>query len=151
MFLTGYSVACYVCSLAPLTPLTPLTRSATLCFTTLALLACSVHGLAHSLCSLPHGTVEIHEETRYWSSLETRPHSAGFICFSVPTYIPVCHWWKSCKTLTLFPSISISFSPKLSFAGLNTIPLFPQKARYLIRLNIPKGWKTSTWKTYPTV
>ena len=71
----SHSVARNVSSLAPLTPLTPLTRSAALCFTTLALLACSVHGLAHSLCSLLHGTVEIHEETRYWSSLETRPNS----------------------------------------------------------------------------
>ena len=59
--LTGHSVARYVCSLAPLTPLTPLTRSAVLRFDTLASLACSVHGLAHSLPSLPHGTVEIPE------------------------------------------------------------------------------------------
>ena len=39
-------------------------HSAPLCyarFATLASLACSIHGLAHSLCSLPHGTVEIHE------------------------------------------------------------------------------------------
>ena len=48
----------YVRSLAPLTPLT---RSAALNFAMLALLAHSVHGLAHSLCSLPHGTVEILE------------------------------------------------------------------------------------------
>ena len=31
------------------------------CFTLLALLARSIHGLAHSLRSLPRGTVEIHE------------------------------------------------------------------------------------------
>merc|ERR1711931_262406 len=36
-------------------------RSASLRFATLASLACSVHGLAHSLCSLPRGTVEILE------------------------------------------------------------------------------------------
>ena len=36
-------------------------RSAALRFATLALLARSVHGLAHSLGSLPCGTVEIHE------------------------------------------------------------------------------------------
>ena len=41
-----------------LTPLTPLTRSAALRFATLATLARSVHGLAHSLRSLPRGTVE---------------------------------------------------------------------------------------------
>ena len=58
-FWKGHSVARYVCSLAPLTLLT---RSAALCFATLAsltLLARSVHGLAHSLCSLPCGMVEI--------------------------------------------------------------------------------------------
>ena len=54
----GHSVARYVRSLAPLTLLTP---SAALRFATLALLARSVHGLAHSLRSLPRGTVEIHE------------------------------------------------------------------------------------------
>ena len=48
----------YVRSLAPLTPLT---RSAALCFATLASRAHSVHGLAHSLRSLPRGMVEIHE------------------------------------------------------------------------------------------
>ena len=57
-FLTGHSVASYVCSLAPLTLLT---RSAALRFATLASLARSVHGLAHSLRSLPRGTVEILE------------------------------------------------------------------------------------------
>ena len=54
-FLTGHSVARYVCSLAPLTPLT---RSAALRSLRYAR---SVHGLAHSLRSLPCGTVEIHE------------------------------------------------------------------------------------------
>ena len=54
----GHSVARYVRSLAPLTPLT---RSAALRFATLASLARSVRGLAHSLRSLPRGTVEIHE------------------------------------------------------------------------------------------
>ena len=57
-FLTGHSVGRYVRSLAPLTPLT---RSAALRFATLASLARSVHGLAHSLRSFPRGTVEIHE------------------------------------------------------------------------------------------
>ena len=57
-FWKGHLVACYVRSLAPLTPLT---RSAALCFATLASLACSVHGLAHSLRSLPCEIIEIHE------------------------------------------------------------------------------------------
>ena len=57
-FWKGHSVARYVCSLAPLTPLN---RSAALRFAMLASLARSVHGLAHSLRSLPRGTVEIHE------------------------------------------------------------------------------------------
>ena len=52
--LTGHSVTHFVRLLAPLTPLT---RYAALRFATLALLACSVHRLAHSLCSLSHGTV----------------------------------------------------------------------------------------------
>ena len=54
----GHSVARYVLLLAPLTPLT---RSAALRFATLTTLARSVHGLAHSLRSLPRGTVEILE------------------------------------------------------------------------------------------
>ena len=54
----GHLVARYVRSLAPLTPLTPY---AALRFATLASLARSVHGLAHSLCLLPCGTVEIFE------------------------------------------------------------------------------------------
>ena len=54
-FLTGHSVARYVCLLAPLT------HSAALCFTKLALLARSVHKLAHSLHSLPRGTVGIYK------------------------------------------------------------------------------------------
>jgi len=49
-FLTGHFVARYVRSLAPLTPLI---RSAALHFAMLALLIRSVHGLAHSLRSLP--------------------------------------------------------------------------------------------------
>ena len=57
-FLMGHSVACYVRSLAPLTLLT---RSAALRLAMLALLACSIHRLAHSLRSLPRGTVEIFE------------------------------------------------------------------------------------------
>ena len=61
-FSTGYSVVCCVCALALLTPLI---RSAVHRFATLACLLASltrsVHGLAHSLCSLPHGTVEILE------------------------------------------------------------------------------------------
>ena len=52
MFLTGNSVARYVRLLAPLTPYAAL-RFATL--------ARSVHKLAHSLYSLPRGTVEILE------------------------------------------------------------------------------------------
>ena len=56
--LMGHSVARYVRSLTPLTPLTPLTCSAALHLTALALLTCSVHGLTHSLRSLPRGTVK---------------------------------------------------------------------------------------------
>ena len=41
------------------------TCSAALRFATLASLACSVHGLAHSLHSLPCGTVEIHAEIAF--------------------------------------------------------------------------------------
>ena len=52
------SLAMFVCSLAQLTLLT---RAAALRFATLASLTHSVHGLARSLCSLPHGTVEILE------------------------------------------------------------------------------------------
>ena len=62
----GHSVARYVRSLAPLTPLT---RSAVLRFAMLALLARSVHRLAHSLRSLPRGRVEILE---YVFTLRTR-------------------------------------------------------------------------------
>ena len=77
------SVARYVRSLAPLTPLT---RSAAFRFAMLALLDRSVNGLAHSLRSLPRGTVENLEyvftllsrlrlQTRFWRLLETRPYS----------------------------------------------------------------------------
>ena len=72
-----HSVARYVLSLAPLTPLT---RSAALHFPTLALLPRSVHGLAHSLRSLPHGTVDIH---KYVFALKTR--LAGMNAFFVFT------------------------------------------------------------------
>ena len=41
--------------------LAPLTRFAALHYARLASLARSIHGLAHSLRSLPRGTVEIHE------------------------------------------------------------------------------------------
>ena len=51
----GHSVARYICLLALLT------RSTALSFATLALLAYFVHGLTHSLRSLPCGTVEILE------------------------------------------------------------------------------------------
>ena len=54
-FLTGHSVARYI---RLLTPLIPLTRFTALHFATLAQ---SIHGLAHSLRSLPRGTVEILE------------------------------------------------------------------------------------------
>jgi len=57
-FWTGHLVARYVCLLAPLIPLT---RSTALCFATLSSFAYSVHQLAHSLRSLPCGTVEIHK------------------------------------------------------------------------------------------
>ena len=57
-FSTGYSVVRYICSLAPL--ISP-TRSAALHFAMLASLARSVQRLAHSLHSLPRGTVEIFE------------------------------------------------------------------------------------------
>ena len=50
-----WSLATFVCSLALLTPLT---RYAALRF---AMLAHSVHGLAHSLLSFPCGTIEILE------------------------------------------------------------------------------------------
>ena len=69
-----------------LAPLTPLIRSAALRFAMLASLTHSVHGLAHSLRSLPRGTVEIleyvfmlkrvqREQTLYLPSLETHPKS----------------------------------------------------------------------------
>jgi len=66
-FWKSHSVARYVRSLAPFTPLT---CSAALRFATLASLARSIHGLAHSLRSLPRGTVEIHESvfTLKWCS-----------------------------------------------------------------------------------
>ena len=56
-------LARYVRSLALLTPLTRYAalRFNTLCFATLASLARSVQGLAHSLCSVPRGTVKILE------------------------------------------------------------------------------------------
>ena len=75
--LTGHSVARYVRSLAPLTSLT---RSAALRIAKLASLACSVHGLAHSLRSLPRGTVEIHE-----SVFTLRTRLAGAYAFLVFT------------------------------------------------------------------
>ena len=62
----GHLVARHVRLLAPLTPLT---RYEALCFAMLALLAHSVHGLAHLLHSLPRGTVEIFE---YESTLLSR-------------------------------------------------------------------------------
>ena len=74
-FLTGHSVARYVRSL---TPLTLLTCSAVLR---------SVHGLAHSLRSLPHGTAEIrqcvHAEIAFGGNFRLeranlRPHTAYF-------------------------------------------------------------------------
>ena len=76
-FWKGHSVARYVRSLAPLTPLT---RSAALRFATLASLARSVHELAHSLCSLPHGMVKIHE-----SVFMLRSRSKGTNAFVVVT------------------------------------------------------------------
>ena len=87
-FLTGHLVARYVCSLAPLTPLT---RSAAFRFATLALLAHSVHGLAHSLvrwlkfmrmCS--HCKRVSQEQTRFWRSLETRPNTVWFYSLLLP-------------------------------------------------------------------
>ena len=54
-FLTGYSVSYFICSLATLT------CSAGLRYASLASLAHSVQVLAQSLCSLPGGTVAIHE------------------------------------------------------------------------------------------
>ena len=81
--LMGHLVARYVHSLAPLTLLT---CYAALCF---ASLANSIHGLAHSLHSLPGGTVRIlnmcshcyrvsREQNRFWRSLETRPYPLTF-------------------------------------------------------------------------
>ena len=68
-----------------LAPLTPLTRSAALRFAMLASLANSVHRLTHFAHSLV-GRLKFlnmcsrckrvqREETRFWSSLETRPNS----------------------------------------------------------------------------
>ena len=75
------SVAYYVCSLVPLTLLT---SAAALRFSTLALLAHSVYGLAHSLCSLRNvswnSKMCSHCERFQWeptcfpSSLETCPY-----------------------------------------------------------------------------
>ena len=61
-FLAGHAVARYVRSLAPRTPLTRYAALcyAALCYATLTSLAHSIHGLAHSLRSLPRGTIEIH-------------------------------------------------------------------------------------------
>ena len=53
-----WSLAMFVRSHRSLRLLAP-QRSSSLC--SLRLLACSVHGLAHSLCSLPRGTVKILE------------------------------------------------------------------------------------------
>ena len=58
MFLMGHLVARSVLSLEPLNLLTGSTAP---CSATLITLAGSIHGLAHSLRSLPHGTVEILE------------------------------------------------------------------------------------------
>ena len=57
-FLTGHSVARYVRSLAPLTPHSCL---AALRLVTLALFDRSMHGIAHSISSLPCWTLEFHE------------------------------------------------------------------------------------------
>ena len=87
-FSTGYSVVCCVCALALLTPLI---RSAVHRFATLAcLLACLLRSLAPFTGSLTHfahslmGQLKFlnmcshckrvsQEQTRFWSSLETRP------------------------------------------------------------------------------
>ena len=53
-FVKGHLVARYVHSLASLTALT---SSAALRFAMLGLVACSVHRLAFSICSLPRGMV----------------------------------------------------------------------------------------------
>ena len=65
MFSLSLSIAHYVELLASLTPLIP---SSALCFATLAPLAHSVFGLAHSVCPLPCGWVE----KKYVISLLTR-------------------------------------------------------------------------------
>ena len=63
-------VARYICLLSPLM----LTCSSALCFPTLASLACSIHGLAHSLRSLPCGTTRFTETIEIFViSIETRP------------------------------------------------------------------------------
>jgi len=78
----------------------PLTRSAALqyarfvrllrslapqCSAMLASLACSVHGLAHSLCSLPRGTAKIHE---YVFTLLTRYTATNaFLIFTENTLL----------------------------------------------------------------
>ena len=102
-FLTRYFMAYYVRSLAPLT------RSTTLCFTTLPLLArfihrlaCSIHGLAHSLCSLPCWMVRILDVFTPKSQL-TRINA--FVVF--PRNTPLF-------TSTMFFSVSLSIIPNLN-------------------------------------
>ena len=105
VFLTGHSVARYLRSLATLTPLT---HYAAICFAPLALLARSIHGLAHlahslvgqlkflSMCSCCKRFSQ--EQTRFWSSLETRPLSIlrntvcieRWMCACVQKFTCVC-------------------------------------------------------------
>merc|ERR1711951_255680 len=63
---------------------------------TLASLAHSVHGLAHSLRSLPHGTVEIHEyvftlKTRFTGTIEILVVSRNRPMFTAPLWPNDCH------------------------------------------------------------
>ena len=86
---------CYACSLALLTPLT---RSAALRFATLALLARSVHGLAHSLRSLPCGTVEIHESVFMLRSRSKETNAIVVVTINTPT---VSNYFPKRRSFTL--------------------------------------------------
>ena len=86
----------FVRSLAPLTPLTQLTlltqlnqltHSAALRLTMLASLIRSIYGLAHSLCSLPRGMIEIHE---YVFTLKTSLARMNAFLYSLETRHYIC-------------------------------------------------------------
>ena len=78
-----WSLAMFVRSHRSLRLLAP-QRSSSLC--SLRLLACSVHGLAHSLCSLPRGTVKILEYV--FTLLSRFMGSNAFFIFTRNTPLP---------------------------------------------------------------